>query len=248
MNCILHIPHSSTNIPFNDGFIKPNDCLIEEMNLLTDWFTDELFNLPYKQIVTPFSRIFCDVERFSDDAQEELSKKGMGMCYTHLDNGESMRVITPDLRLRIKTDFYDPHHKSLEEACSEVLKSHEKVLIIDCHSFSDKPFSRDINQITPRPDFCIGTDGFHTPRELVASSFEFLSMQGYLVKENDPYIGTMIPLKYYLKNRNIMGIMIEVNRKLYMSETNGKVNKTENFDAIRKIIAELISHLSDIQI
>ena len=54
MKSILHIPHSSTNIPLFEGYLKPNERLIEEMNLLTDWFTDELYDLPYKKIVTPF--------------------------------------------------------------------------------------------------------------------------------------------------------------------------------------------------
>lgn len=246
-NIILHIPHSSVNIPFYDGYLQSNEHLQSEINLLTDWYTDELFNLPYKQIITPFSRLFCDVERFSDDSKEVMSKFGMGMCYTHNDNGELMRTVSPDLKLRIKTEFYDQHHKLLENACLDALESHKKVLVIDCHSFPDQPHKRDLNQNIPRPDFCIGTDGFHTPRELVASSITFLNYKGYHVLENDPYIGTMIPMKYYYKDKNVHGIMIEVNRKLYMSDSNRKVEKTSNFAEIRKIIAELISLLSSTQ-
>jgi hypothetical protein len=33
------------------------------------------------KIIAPFSRIFCDVERFSDDELEVMAKSGMGVLY-----------------------------------------------------------------------------------------------------------------------------------------------------------------------
>jgi len=58
----------------------------------------------------------------------------------------------------------------------------------------------------------------------------------------------MIPMKYFREDKNVLGIMIEVNRKLYMFEKSGKVIKTTNFNTIRKVLAELILHLSTIEI
>ncbi len=43
---ILHIPHSSTDIPSYDGYIVDKETIKNEVNLLTDWFTDDLFDLP----------------------------------------------------------------------------------------------------------------------------------------------------------------------------------------------------------
>ena len=42
-------------------------------------------------------------------------------------------------------------------------------LIIDGHSFPALPLPYELNQRAFRPDFCIGTDDFHTPEELVAT-------------------------------------------------------------------------------
>ena len=65
---ILHIPHSSAHIPSRDGFIFDFRTIEKEILKLTDWYTDELFDLKgYTKIVTPFSSILCDVERFGDD-------------------------------------------------------------------------------------------------------------------------------------------------------------------------------------
>ena len=200
---ILHIPHSSPSIPFFEGFVVGRQAVNNEINILTDWFTDQLFNLPYPKIVTPFSRVFCDVERFEDDSLEVMSLKGMGMCYTHMDNGETMRDVSPYLRERIKTEFYLPHHLALEELTTDLLQKYEHVIIIDCHSFPDMPLNRDLNKELPRPDFCLGIDELQTPKKLHAVVQNLLMSLGYKVLINNPYSGTMIPLKYYKKNKNL---------------------------------------------
>ena len=242
---ILHIPHLSHHVPFYEGFVVERQAIQDEINLLTDWYTDELFDLPYHKIVTPFSRVFCDVERFDDDSLEVMSRKGMGMCYTHLDNGELMRVVEPDLRERIRSEYYIPHHQALEQLTSELLYKNGHVTIVDCHSFSDIPFNRDLNKDTPRPDFCLGVDEYHTPVDLYLPIQELLTKLGYTVLINSPYSGTMIPLKYYQKNKNVKGLMIEVNRKLYMTNSNGMVSKTPTFETIHELINSIFQVLED---
>ena len=95
----------------------------------------------------------------------------------------------------------------------------------------------------PRPDFCLGTDDFHTPKELYLPVQDFLTSLGYKVLINNPYAGTMIPMKYYQKNKNVNGLMIEVNRKLYMTNSNGVVSKTQSFDNICETIKTSFSIL-----
>lgn len=243
-NIILHIPHSSPFIPSFDGYLVEKQLLEQEVNLLTDWFTDELFDQPLQRIVTPFSRIFCDVERFEDDSREIMAQKGMGMCYTHRDNGELMRVVKPELREHIKSNFYYPHHQNLEAVTTKLLNKNRQVLIIDCHSFSDIPFNRDMDQELPRPDFCLGVDTFHTPERLYSDIKDYLSGLGYNVVINRPYSGTMIPIKFYCKNDNVKGLMIEVNRRLYMTSSNDIVLKTKSFDEIKAVLNGIFEEIS----
>jgi len=240
-NVILHIPHSSTYIPNYEGFVVSKEVIQRELNLLSDWYTDELFDLPYNKLITPFSRLFCDVERFSDDSLEVMSKVGMGMCYTHLDSGQHMRLVNEGLRNRIKKEYYDKHHYELNELTKKLLDEHGKVLIIDCHSFSNKPFIRDLNKTTPRPDFCIGMDSYHTPIELVESAKGLLESHGFTVGINRPYSGTMIPSKFYQIDRNVGGVMFEVNRKLYLKEKDGVVFKSDGFQKVCGILDLLVN-------
>ena len=55
----------------------------------------------------------------------------------------------------------------------------------------------------------------------------------------------MIPMKYYKKDRNVTGLMIEVNRKLYMTSSNGVVLKTASFDNISAIIKNIFQLFKD---
>jgi len=72
---ILHIPYSSIHFPNKKGFIIDQKRLNTEIQLLTDWHTEELFESKQNiSITAPFSRIFCDVERFADDDQEQMAR------------------------------------------------------------------------------------------------------------------------------------------------------------------------------
>lgn len=240
---ILHIPHSSDIIPDTSGYIVTDAVLEKEMLLLTDWYTDDLFSFDEGiSIVADFSRVFCDVERFSDDRVELMSAVGMGMTYNKCDDGSDLREVSPELKTKILNSYYNPHHERLNAAVEEQLNLYGSALIIDCHSFSNTPFRRDINQDIPRPDFCIGIDDFHTPRGLYKLAAVGVKMLGYGVKINTPYSGSIVPMKYFQKEKRVYSIMIEVNRDLYLIP--GTNMKSKNHDKIKSDIHKLLSLLS----
>ena len=140
---ILHIPHASENIPFKKGFVIDDTKIKEEILKLTDWFTDDLFySKEDTQIIAPFSRVFCDVERFSDDSQEEMFKLGMGVLYIRCDDNTLSRSVTTGLRKEILDKYYWPHHQGFNRAVLKQLKEQDNCLIIDCHSFPKTPISK----------------------------------------------------------------------------------------------------------
>ena len=239
---ILHIPHSATNIPVREGFIADETKIQHEIIKLTDWYTDELFHSDSDEmIVTPFSRLFCDVERFENDEDEIMSKVGMGAVYNRFDNGDLLRKVTTELRVRIIENFYNKHHIRLTEAVESELALHDSCLIIDCHSFPSKPLLCALDQSGFSPDFNIGTDLFHTPKDIVDLAYNYFTKKGYSVGIDAPYSGTIVPLKYFKKSRNINSIMLEVNRKLYLNEPTNE--KSVEFEKTMKIVQGFIEIL-----
>jgi N-formylglutamate deformylase len=244
---ILHIPHASTTVPLKDGYTADWQTVEQEINLLTDWFTDELFtHSDAVRIVAPFSRVFCDVERFPDDEQEVMAQYGMGMLYTKADSGNELRKVSPELRNRIKESYYDPHHAHFTKVVEQALTQHGEALILDCHSYRDIPFNRDLIKTQPRPDFNIGTDSYHTSDALRQFSMDFFTSRGYSILDNDPYAGSITPLKYYQKDKRVKSLMLEINRKLYMEQQGAEVPvKSADFLAVKNLVFEFIDGLKN---
>lgn len=236
---ILHIPHSSVNIPILDGYVIDEISLNKELIKLTDWYTDDLFySASDEMIVADFSRIFCDPERFTDDSQEVMAKFGMGVLYEKTDAGELMRIVTPELREKVLSEYYWKHHQKFSKAVQDQLDLFGKALIVDCHSYPSIPLTRDLDKSSKRPDFNIGTDSFHTPQKLIDLSVSFFEKAGYSLGVDWPYKGSIVPMEYYQKNKNVQTIMLEINRALYLNEPTNQ--KSEHYLEIKKVVGEYV--------
>lgn len=222
-----------------EGYLGNNEILKKEILKLTDWYTDDIF---YSEedlmVIANFSRVFCDVERFTDDAIETMAKFGMGVLYEKSDDGENLRIITPEYKEMVLNAFYHPHHNQLNTSINNQLNHFGKALILDCHSFSNTPFIRDLDRNPNRPDFNIGTDDFHTPKNLTDLSVAFFEDKGFTVGLDWPYSGSIVPLEHYKKNINVQSIMLEINRSLYLEEPTNE--KSENYPEIKKLVSEFI--------
>jgi N-formylglutamate deformylase len=245
---ILHIPHSSRLVPesIRDQFLLGDAELSAELTLMTDAFTDELFAVAGATILRfPISRLVVDVERFPDDADEPMSKVGMGMIYTRTASGLNLRR-TPEAPERTALlSIYESHHRALSREVDNDLVRHGNALVVDCHSFPSHPLPCDLDQSVPRPDFCIGTDVFHTPQSLADSTAMSLRKMGYTVQFDRPYGGALVPMESYRRDRRVKSIMIEVNRRLYMDEMTGR--KAGEFDPLKKQVESVLLLLRESQ-
>lgn len=239
---ILHIPHSSIHIPFKDGYLVDDSILKLEMQRLTDWYTEDLYQGENTiSVKANFSRIFCDVERFSNDQEEIMSTVGMGMIYEKTTEGLPLRKVTPTIRKTIYEKYYCVHHQRLVEAVESQLLINNKALILDCHSFPNIPHPMILDAEIARPNFSIGTCNFHTPEELIDLSIAFFEYNGFSISVNTPYSGTMVPTNYYLVDKRVQSIMLEINRKLYMEG----IRKSENYSHIKSLVNRYVKLLQN---
>lgn len=210
---LLHIPHSS--VVMIDGVKVDN--LQENLNLLTDWFTDTLFYHPSADyIIFKYSRLCVDVERYLYN--EPMDKVGEGVLYK-LDAFDSLierNEVTEYIKL------YNEHHYLLNQKVGWYLAYFPIAFIIDCHSFLDK---------LKYPDICLGI-GEYTPKIISEKIKDFFIREGFIVDINFPYNGSIIPSNFK-NNDDVKSIMIEINRKLYLDN---EYNRNNNFFEIQKII------------
>ena len=242
MSIVLHIPHASKYIP--DEYIKyftlsKKDLEIEILKM-TDHFTDELFDVlgdNIHQIKFPISRLLVDVERFETDELEPMSKVGMGCIYEKTHDGNSLKNVA-NIKDELIYKFYKKHHEHFTEIVDKKLIENNKVLIIDCHSFPKHPLPYELNQETDRPEICIGTDNFHTSEKIKRAFGQLFKELNYIVKYNEPFKGSIVPLKFYNKEIRVQSIMIEVRRDIYMNEQSGE--KNSNFYNIKSVLEKII--------
>ena len=242
---ILHIPHSSTLIPIKEGYCVSEEILYQEILKLTDWYTDDLFENEIDfSIKAPFSRIFCDTERFSEDSQEIMAQFGMGVLYEKTDDGQPLRKISPELRSSILNEFYWKHHNLLTNQVKYQLEKFGAATIVDCHSFPQIPINRALDKSDIRPDFNIGTDLFHTSQKLIDASIAFFKEKGYSLGVDKPYSGSMVPVQYYKNDKRVRSIMLEINRRLYLNEPSKE--KSIQYEATKQVVQEFLNVIRDI--
>lgn len=244
---VVHIPHASLLIPekFRSGILLEDRTLLKELNFMTDAFCDELYETPEfkNRVVAEYSRFVCDVERFRDDSREPNAKRGWGLMYTKTSHGKLLRHYDQTLRDTILKEIYDPHHKRLTEAVETALSKYGHCLIIDGHSFNSKMIVK-FDNLFSFPDFDIGTDDYHTPKQLASALSDKVKQLGYKPRFNSPFAGAITPMKYYQKNKNVRSIMIETNRRLYMNETTGE--KSAGFAKTKEICRQLMYLAADV--
>lgn len=239
---ICNVPHSGTLIPveFAQDFSLSSDELEQEVKYMADNYTDELYvELLYVSslIKSKLSRIVLDIERFKNEEDESMSKVGMSALYTLTSDGKILRNISEVNKNKLE-NIYDDYHKTFTNLVGGALEKNNAAIVVDCHSFPSEPRGYDSNKEDNRPDICIGADEYHTPKELtdiLKNNFEEL---GYTVKINSPFSGSIVPLDFYKKDKRVVSVMIEVNRKLYMHEET--FQKLDNFSEVGKSISRCV--------
>lgn len=239
---IINIPHSSVKLAFEHLFVCSQEDASREAYKLADLYTDEMVqdNPEYKKVQAPISRLVVDTERFVEDKDEPASKYGMGVIYTHSCSGNIIKQIPNQKdRSELLDKYYYPHHKLLESYTEESLAAHKKAVIIDLHSY---PATFRIGlQTEKQPDICIGFDSFHYDETIYQKIVDFCKRNNWTYGINEPFAGSIVPIKYYQKERNVISFMLEIKRSLYMDEQT--YQKKAEFN---HLCAELNKLLADI--
>ena len=163
-------------------------------------------------VAFPYSRLYCDVERFRDGS-EPMEAYGMGYIYTRDSRGREM-FRPPDAHRAEVSAVYEAHHGLLNQRTASILSEHGRCLIIDLHSFSDETVNR-LFGWSDFPDVCIGTEKDYYSEEIVEGICRFCKGLGLSVALNYPYRGSLVPNQYFgKKDTGIVSVMVEINKRV----------------------------------
>lgn len=215
-NILIHLPHSSLYIPeeYRRTALISQKELEEENLFMCDTGISGLVPEALREntLVFPYSRLYCDVEKFRD-GRELMDAYGMGYIYTRDSRGREM--FRPDAEHRSEVDrIYEEHHRRLDERVTCILEEFGSCKIIDLHSFSDATVKR-IFGINGCPDVCIGTEPDYYDEALTEAIIGLLHAMGLSTAMNFPYKGAIVPNRYFgMKGTGIVSVMLEINKRV----------------------------------
>ena len=89
------------------------------------------------------------------------------------------------------------------------------------------------------PDICIGFEENHVDETLVQIIKD--EFKGYDIGINIPYAGSLVPTDFWGKDFRVKSVMIEINKKLYLSDDN--ITKSKNFNQVKDKLKNIFKAL-----
>ena len=200
---VISIPHSGTDIPQD---IAPL-CNLAAKREHTDWALPELVApLSETTLVATISRYIVDVNRF-----KPCTGKATQPIIPRIDEiGHQLFKNYPSKQKQADwlERYYTPYYLHLEQLLNEKLEQHERVLLVDLHSYDDDLFRTS--------DIILGT---RKKRTLSPDTLEQLQIlfheEGISTRVDTPFSGGNI-IATFGKHPKIEAVQIEVPYSLYL--------------------------------
>lgn len=244
---LISTPHSSGHVPYwllarmlQTG--EAEAALRRRLFREGDPFTDVLFNVPEAEVI-----VNAPASRFVADLNRERSEGGANGVIKLTDferrpffpTGYSVSAAEREARL---SQYYDPFHTALEKA----MRSGRIRFFLDGHSMTSRGPAIGPDQGEPRPALCVGNfgdvdgDPYGDPddaapgpvscppplargiRDFLAKALKDVIAASGLPEGpalNQPFDGGHVLRRYSQAPFSIPGVMIEINRALYLDET-----------------------------
>lgn len=234
---LISIPHASTFVPPDIRHkLLLND---HEIASYSDLYTEEIYDIPntYK-VEYGVSRLVCDPNRAPDDL---ISEAHLAIDGSVIQIAEDLKPIykkEKDITMEMVQERIETYHDKYHDKIDNHLKDIK--FLIDGHSLkSVGPATKpDAGQL--RADIVLGNRDYTTcSREQTHFFKTEFEKRGLSVKINDPYSGKYV-LGYHCSRKNLPGIQIEINRRIYMDEETLEKNQ-EQVDMLNKMLTEIVN-------
>ena len=151
--------------------------------------------------------------------------------------------------------WHTPYHQTLTDLLRLACAQNDRVFLIDLHSMPDNPDRPSRTKFCPLasrrlPDFVFGNlHGATLTHKVVGRIERVMSQTGFSWHWNTPYAGGYITRHYGLTTKEdgltppIEVLQIEVNRRLYKSQTNNQHNA--RIMTVKKVIEKIVTALTE---
>lgn len=258
---VFSSPHSGRRYP--QAFLKASNLNEISIRRSEDAFVDEIFSdmpsLGAPLLCAEFPRAFCDVNReafeldpamftcalpeFANSSSLRVAS-GLGTIARVVADGEEIyrrKLTFADAQARVEK-LYRPYHRALNSLLEKTKDQFGFAILVDCHSMPSKPSLARTRAKRDAHDIVLG-DRFGTSCHAgVINGIErALRNQGLKVAKNDPFAGGFCTEYYGQPFTDIHAVQIEINRDLYMIESN--LTRTKGLESLRQKLTSIIEAL-----
>jgi N-formylglutamate deformylase len=241
-HCSGHVPHWLFANMAETG--EDPEALRRRIFREGDPFTDEIFHIPEAAVTVNAlaSRFVADLNRERDEGGDNgVIKLTDFQRRRFFPSGYSVGPRERELRLSL---YYDPYHRALEQALAPAggaggAGEHRIGFFLDGHSMTSQGPALGPDQDEPRPALCIGNFGDDRGEPLAGVPTSCPPARARMIRDlladlladviresglpegpalNRPFDGGHILRKYSSPPYSVPGVMIEVNRALYLDE------------------------------
>ena len=259
---IFASPHSGRRYP--TAFLEASRLTPIMLRRSEDSFVDELFskapNYGAPLLKATFPRAYVDPNRepfeldptmFEDQLPDYVNTNsvkisaGLGTVARVVINGENIyrkKLKFSEIKRRVES-FYFPYHQALQRLIENTRIKFGFCILIDCHSMPSIGGPMDDDTGNNRVDIVLGNnhDASCAPHLLSYTSAS-LKRQGLSICRNKPYSGGYTTCHYGKPDKGVHALQIEINRSLYMNETN--IEKHGGFLELSDKVTRFIFDLS----
>ena len=259
---IFASPHSGRR--YSTAFIEASRLTPVMLRRSEDSFIDELFskapNYGAPLLKATFPRAYVDPNRepfeldptmFEDQLPDYVNtdsvkiSAGLGTVARVVINGENIyrkKLKFSEIKRRVES-FYFPYHQALQRLIENTRIKFGFCILIDCHSMPSIGGPMDDATGNNRVDIVLGNnhDASCAPHLLSYTSAS-LKRQGLSICRNKPYSGGYTTCHYGKPDKGVHALQIEINRSLYMNETN--IEKHGGFLELSDKVTRFIFDLS----
>jgi formiminoglutamase len=224
---LVSLPHTGTEIPapFGGDLVSPWLACKD-----ADWWIDRLYDfageLDATLVHTTISRTVIDVNRDPSGISLYPGQATTELCPTTTFDGEPLyKSAAPDAAAitQRRETFFDPYHAALADEIVRLRKSHDKIVLYDCHS---------IRSVIPRlfdgtlPEMNIGTNsGASCDPALTAAIAAHAQAAGFSHIVNGRFKGGFITRSFGKPSESVHAVQMELACRSYMHEPLGPVTE-----------------------